>query len=213
MAISHDPTDLSGDLPGRPTRPAPPPPVMAPPPGAQPAPVGPPVPPAAAPTLTWEEQETLAGLRRLARAQAQLVAAEGEAPEPTRPFDPVAVAELERVHGQLAEARVRASGRFAKGSTRNRVRELELAERQVLDHLKMATYEDYRARAAGARSATAADPDVVAFARRELEAAERGWQELRELEVPSTTPDIDLTSGSRVVRPEPESEAVRSSSA
>jgi hypothetical protein len=203
MAMTHDPTDLSGQTTR--TRPAPPPPVMAPPPGAKPpSVVPPPAPPE--PTLSWAEQETLDGLRRLARARAQLAAAEGEPAEPrARQFDPTAVAELERIHGELVEARVRASGRFAKGGARARVRELELAERQVLDHLKMASYDDYRARATGSRAeAPSVDPDVVAFARRELDAAERGWQELRELEVAplepaaASAPDIDLTTGSTV---------------
>lgn len=192
MAMTHDPTDASTQEARRAPVPAEDAPVAT----------------TAEPTLTWAERETLDGLRRLARARAQLAAAEGRPDEGRpRPFDPVAEGELERVHRDLLEARIRATGRFVKGGARARVRELELTERQLLDHLKMATYDDYRARAAALRApAPTVDPDVVAFARRELESAERGWQELRELNVPAphpapvqappvdAEPDIDLTA-------------------
>jgi hypothetical protein len=199
MAMTDDPSALTGQA----ARPAAPPPATNPPDASPPE-------TEAEPTLSWAEREMLDGLRRLARARAQLAAAEGRTAEARpRPFDPEAVAELERIHGELVAARAKASGRFGKGGARQQVRDLELAERQVLDHLKMATYEDYQARAAALPASAVVDPDVVAFAQRELEAAERGWQEVRALDLPPAEaptepaspepraePEIDLTSRS-----------------
>ncbi len=196
MAMTDDPSALTGREARPPTNPA-----------ATPAEGEAPASETSEPTLSWTEREMLDSLRRLARARAQLAAAEGHTGDARpRPFDPAAVAELERIHRELVEARAKATGRFAKGGARQRVRDLELAERQVLDHLKMATYEDYQARAAALPSAPAeVDPDVVAFAQRELASAERGWREARALEwptpdptdpAPAAEPEIDLTTGS-----------------
>ena len=71
------------------------------------------------------------------------------------------------------------------------VRDLELAERLVLDRLRVATYDDYRARAAAPRSPTASLDDVVAFARRELESAQHEWREVQALEVPPAGSTVD----------------------
>jgi hypothetical protein len=187
MAMTHDPTGLSESADA----------------GAldQADPAGPEVSIEAAParaeggaTVSWAEREIVDSLHRLARAQAQLAAAEEQAAvaaDQAR-FDEVDAERLEQVHAELLVARERASGRFAKGSVRQRVGELEMAERLVLERLGAPSYEEFRAKAARASSRPAADPDVVAFARRELEAAKSAWLEAQSIEIPPP-PDIDLT--------------------
>jgi len=159
--------------------------------------------PADSTSVSWAEREIVDSLHRLARAQAQLAAAEAqaEAAADQARFDQVDAERLEQVHAELLAAEARAASRFAKGSARQRVRELEMAERLVLERLGAPSYEEFRARAAQASSVPAADPDVVAFARRELDAARSAWLEVQSIEIPpsaspstpASTFEIDLT--------------------
>jgi hypothetical protein len=155
--------------------------------------------------LTWAEQEIIGALRRLARAQAQVddIRARRRSHQP-RTFDPADVERLEQLQAQLTVARIEASGRFVKGATRQALRDLERAERRVLDRLQMATYDDYRARVQSlASSEVPVEPAMAAFADRELEAAWAEWRAVRSLpaiQVPvddadeAPEPVIDLTT-------------------
>ena len=155
---------------------------------------------AAAPALSWAENEVLDALRRLARAQAQLVAAEAQvAAVDSAGFDPADVERLEQVHAELATAKGKATKKFAKGAARERARELESTERLVLDRLGVASYDEYRARADRSQGSQVVDSEVIDFARRELASAQRAWREVQALEVvapeapDAPEPEIDLT--------------------
>jgi hypothetical protein len=209
MAMTHDPTDVTDRAPTRPLTGVGPngrvasdqPTIIPDPPDVQ-------APPAGATTLSWAEREVLGALRRLARAQANLAAAEaqGEAADAAT-FDPVDVERLEEVHVELAAARAKASGRFTKGAARQRVRDLETTERLVLGRLGVDGYDDYRAQAAARVHHQVVETEVIDFARRELASAQQAWREVQALEVderdasvfdarPDVTaaPDIDLTA-------------------
>jgi hypothetical protein len=200
MAMTHDPTNVSVTDPVEP---------VGPPESGDPEPSEAPSPSvaesAAAPALSWAENEVLGALRRLARAQAQLVAAEAQvAAVGSASFDPADVERLEQVHAELASARAKATGRFAKGAARQRVRELETTERLVLDRLGVASYDEYRARADRSQGSQVVDSEVIDFARRELASAQRAYHEVQALEVVAPEvpeaaspappePEIDLT--------------------
>jgi len=203
MAMTHDPTQVS-DV-ADPADPV----AVAPPAGGTDQPRAEPTPPGAAsgeaattdgPALTWAENEVLVALRRLARARAQLAAAEAQvAAVSSSGFEAADVERLEQVHAELAVARKKASGRRAKGGARQRARELESTERLLLDRLGVASYEEYRTRADRSQDSQVIDSEVIDFARRELDSAQRAWREARALEVVQPTapagaePDIDLT--------------------
>ena len=141
---------------------------------AEPAPV----------TLTWAEQEVVDALRRLARAQSHIADLEARAGEATTPtFEAADVERLEHLQGQLTHARAKASGRFGKAAARARLDELEMAERLVLDRMGVASYDDYRS-VLEAPHVEAVDPQVLAFAQRELVSARRAWLEVQALDIP-----------------------------
>jgi len=205
MAMTHDPTEVTGPAPTRTAdgygpagRVASDQPIIVPdPPEVQ-----------AAPALSWAEREVLGALQRLARAQANLASAQaqGEAADAAT-FDPVDVQRLEELHAELAAARAKASGRFAKGAARQRVRDLETTERLVLGRLGVDSYDDYRSQAAARVDHQVVETEVIDFARRELASAQQAWREVQALEVDdgdasvfdgrpvvAAAPDIDLTA-------------------
>lgn len=135
-------------------------------------------------TLSWAEQEVVDALKRLARAQSHLADLEARAGEATTPtFEAADVERLEKLQGQLAQARAKASGRFGRGAARDRLAELEMAERLVLDRMGVDSYADCRS-AIEAPHVEAVDPQVLAFAQRELASARTAWLEVQALEIP-----------------------------
>jgi len=145
---------------------------------------------AAAPALSWAEQETLDALKRLARAQSNLEALESQAGPAAPRLDPDAVTRLERVHAELLEAREKASGRFARGAARERADQLETTERLVLSELGQPDYDSVRSALASSRAAEpTVDPQVLAFARQELVSARQAWIEVQAMAVPDPDPD------------------------
>ncbi|HVN51788.1 MAG TPA: hypothetical protein VMT43_10170 [Acidimicrobiales bacterium] len=199
MAMTHDPTDVSDGAATAVADPAP-----TPVPGSDQPTVVPDAP--EAPALSWAEREVLGALRRLARARANLAAAEAKLVDgDAATFDPADVERLEEVHAELGAARAKAAGRFAKGAARQRVRDLESTERLVLGRLGVASYDDYLALAATREGNHVVESEVIDFARRELASAQQAWREVQALEVvdpdepvggtgSDPTPDIDLTS-------------------
>jgi len=139
-----------------------------------------------APALSWAEQETLDALKRLAGAQSQLQALEDRASATPPAIDPTAGSRLEQIHAEVVAARAKASGRFARGAARDRLEQLEMNERLVLDQVGVADYEAYRrlAAAAAAPGPDPVDPQVLAFARQELASAQQAWLEVAAMEVP-----------------------------
>ena len=139
-----------------------------------------------APALSWAEQETLDALKRLARAQSQLEALEEQAAVVTPTIDPADGLRLEQIHDEVVAARAKASGRFGRGAARERLEQLEMNERLVLDQLGLPDYEAYRraVATAAAPGPDPVDPQVLAFARQELVSARQAWLEVQAMEVP-----------------------------
>ena len=134
--------------------------------------------------LTWAEQEVVDALKRLARAQSHLADLDARAGEATTPtFEAADVERLEHLQGQLTQARAKAAGRFGRAAARARLDELEMAERLVLDRMGVASYADYRS-VIEAPHVDAVDPQVLAFAQRELASARTAWLEVQALEIP-----------------------------
>jgi hypothetical protein len=139
-------------------------------------------------TLTWAEQEVVDALRRLARAQSDLADLDARAAEASAPtFEAADVERLEQLQSQLAQARAKAGGRFGKAAARERLGQLEQAEQLVLDRMGVADYREFRA-TIEAPPVEAVDPQVLAFARRELASAREAWLEVQALEVPPADP-------------------------
>lgn len=140
--------------------------------------------------MTWQEQETLRALRRLANARSQLAQLEEQAAEavaaPTA--DPADVARIEALRAEVAELGPRSRSRFGGGAARQRIAELEAEERLILQRAEVADLAELRARAT-APSAPAVDDAVLDFARRELAAAEAAWAEVQALELPEPEPE------------------------
>jgi len=136
-------------------------------------------------TLSWAEQEVVDALRRLARAQSDLVDLESRAADATTPtFEAADVERLEQLQGQLTQARAKANGRFGRAAARERLDELEMAERLILDRMGVDSYREYRA-AIEAPHVEAVDPQMLAFAQRELASAREAWLEVQALEIPA----------------------------
>jgi hypothetical protein len=131
--------------------------------------------------LSWHERETLGALRRVANARSQLAALEAE--KPPAPLDPETARALEQNRAALDKARAKTGSRFGGGSARSRVTDLEANERQLLDHLGMASFDAYVSRR-DQPPAAIADHAIIDFARRELQAAEAAWLEVQTLELP-----------------------------
>ena len=142
-----------------------------------------------APALSWAEQEVLTALKRLARAQSQLQALEGQGGSARRSFDAADGERLEALEIELAHARAKASGRFAKGAARERVAELEVTERLLMDQLGVATFAEFRTISEAPASVDSVDPAVLAFARQELASAQQAWLEVQALEAPEASPE------------------------
>jgi len=139
-----------------------------------------------APALSWAERETLDALKRLASAQSQLQALEERAAAVSPRIDPADGQRLEHVHGEVVAARAKASGRFGRAAARERLEQLEMNERLVLDQLGLPDYDAYRRALTGGSTPgpDPVDPQVLAFARQELASAQRAWLEIQAMEVP-----------------------------
>jgi hypothetical protein len=168
------------------------------PPEASPATTDAPAEPAPV-TLSWAEQEVVDALKRLARAQSAVADLEARAAEATTPtFEAADVERLEQLQGQLAQARAKAGHRFGKAAARERLDELVMAERLVLDRMGVDSFAEYRA-VIEAPHVDAVDPQVLAFAERELTSARAAWLEVQALEIPPPEPAPEP-----VAEPEPE---------
>jgi len=139
--------------------------------------------------LSWAEQETLDALKRLARAQSHLQALEEQPPTPVA-FDPADKVRLEELHAELVRVRAKAGGRFGRAGARERLDHLETSERLLLDRLGVADYDAFLAASVAPRtSAATVDPEVLAFARQELDSARQAWLEVQAMAVPDAEPD------------------------
>jgi hypothetical protein len=155
------------------------------------------------PRLSWRDRELVTALRRLANSRAQVQSLEAalerqrQDPEP----DPADLQHAQSLQAELVKLRAKASSRFGGGAARERIPEVELQQRLILDRLGFDSYDELEA--AGRRPAPAAEPvdtAFVEFARRELADAEAAYAQL--LSMPDDGDDalpptrtIDLTRG------------------
>jgi hypothetical protein len=157
------------------------------------------------PRLSWRDRELLSALRRLAnsRAQVQSLEAALEQQREIAPTDPADVERVEAFEAELTKLRAKAASRFGGGAARERVPEVEMQQRLVLERLGFASYADFTA--AGGRAKPAVepvDPAFLEFSRHELASAEEAYEQVRAM--PDDEPDapptptrstIDLTAG------------------
>jgi hypothetical protein len=133
------------------------------------------------PRLSWRDRELLAALRRLANAQVQLqtleaaAAVQGELAA-TDPGDPQRVEALE---AELVKLRAKAGSRFGGGSARERLPDVEMEQRLILERLGYDSYAAFEAGGGRPRAPVAAlDAGLVEFARHELAAAEEAYAQI-----------------------------------
>lgn len=153
------------------------------------------------PRLSWRDRELLTALRRLANSQAQVQSLEAAMVLQAGAVstDPADVGRANALEAELTKLRAKASSRFGGGAARERIPEVELDQRLVLERLGFLTYADFQA--AGGRVAPAADsvdPAFVEFARRELAAAEEAYEQL--LAMPD---DVDDSPAAPLAKPRP----------
>lgn len=151
-----------------------------------------------APRLTWRERELITALRRLANSRAQVGAleeAQRDGPAPPR-AEPGDVELVDRLHHELERLRAKASSRFGGGSARDKLPDVEMQQRLVLERLGFGSYEEFVA--AGRRPAPRpdpVDPAILDFARKELAAAEEAYAALLAMPDDESAAAIDLTRG------------------
>ncbi|MCC5952966.1 MAG: hypothetical protein JJU45_12825 [Acidimicrobiia bacterium] len=135
--------------------------------------------------LSWHEREVIAALRRLANARSQVDALEAQlASEANDPVpDPADLDRLRTISEEVSALEPKARSRFGGGGARQRIAEFEAEQRLVLERLGFDSAEEaFAAAADGDRQGV--DPDLLDFARRELEAATREWEAVQAVEVP-----------------------------
>jgi hypothetical protein len=142
-----------------------------------------PTPPAgdSEPRLSWRDRELLSALRRLANSRAQVQALEAamEQQQGVAPPDPADAERVGALEAELTKLRAKAGGRFGGGAARERIPEVEMQQRLVLERLGFASYADFTA--AGGHAAPAVepvDPRFLEFARHEVAAAEEAYEQL-----------------------------------
>jgi hypothetical protein len=150
------------------------------------------------PRLTWRERELLAALRRLANARAQLQTLEDEqSRHPVAPtLDRADVDQVESLETESAKLRERLNHRFGRSAARDRLAEVEMQQRLVLERLGFDSYTEFAARETRPQKAPdAVDPALVEFARHEVEAAADAYAQV--LALPVELDDGDTTIDSR----------------
>lgn len=141
-------------------------------------------------TMTWHDREVVTALRRLASARSRLDQLQSAQPDGAGPTVSAAdLAILTELHEDIERLAAKAKSRFGGGNARERRAELQAKERMVLQRLGVADYAEAREAARPARPQEV-DPEVLAFAERELAAAEEAWREVQALEVPEE-PEVE----------------------
>jgi hypothetical protein len=144
--------------------------------------------PTAAPPLSWAEQETIDTLKRLARAQSQVQALKEQLAAAGPPVEAADGARLAEVHAEVLAARSKAAGRFGRAAAQQRLDQLEMSERLLLERIGLADYDAFVARSTPTFSSPAAvDLQVLAFARHELASARLAWLDVQTM--PEPRPD------------------------
>jgi hypothetical protein len=144
---------------------------------------------------TWQEREIALALQRLASARVRVASLEEEMATPAATVataDPADLERLETLQGEIAKLRPKASSRFGGGNARQRIDELEVQQRLVLERLGVDSYEDYLAIADQPVAPPAVDPDVMAFAIAEFESAQKAFLEVSTMVIADADPDDEV---------------------
>lgn len=149
--------------------------------------------------LSWKERELVSALRRVANARSQVeqLEAAGAGRPPVEPAD---AARLEQIEEELARLRRKAQGRFGANAARERLGEVEVEQRLLLERLGFESYDEFRASTdSRGGAAEAVDPVLLDFSKRELADAEEALQQVLAMpdadetaETPETPALIDL---------------------
>jgi hypothetical protein len=142
-------------------------------------------------SLSWQENELVNALKRVANARSQLVTLEAEAAVAAKaPHVSAAdAAALTANHAQLVQAQAKARGRLGGGAARKRLPELEATEARLLRSARMATYDDFEAWRLAPNPEPTVDLALLDFARREVTAASNALAQIQSLELPDVEPD------------------------
>ena len=143
--------------------------------------------------MSWQERETLLALQRLANARANLALLE-ETASPRDPFadiDPADCRRADEIHAEIAKLLPKTTARFGAGAAKEKVDELEFQLRLVLERMKFATYEAYRAAVENPVVGGEVDSTVLELARREFQSAEESFLEIAAMVIPPSDPEPD----------------------
>ncbi len=144
---------------------------------------------------TWQEREIALALQRLASARVRVASLEEELATPAAAVakaGPADIGRLEELHGEITKLKPKASSRFGGGSARQRVNELEVQERLILERLGVDSYEAYVVIAEQPAAPPAVDPDVMAFARKEFESAQQAFLDVSTLVLADVDPEDEV---------------------
>jgi len=150
-------------------------------------------------SMTWYERELVTALKRLADAQNRLAALDLTAvPVATPPrVDEADVERLRSLEVEIAALTGKSKGRFGGSGARDKIAELQLQERLILDRIGCADLDE--AVAASSAAATpaveAVDATMLEFARRELADAQKNWLEVQALDIPDVVEEPEVDDG------------------
>jgi len=141
--------------------------------------------------MTWYERELVTALKRLADAQARLAALTEQAE--TSAAVSVDLADVERlraIEADVAELEGKAKSRFGGSGARDKMAELQMQERLILERIGCADLAEACA-AATSTPVEAVDATMLEFATRELADAKKNWLELQAMEIPDVVDEPD----------------------
>jgi len=145
--------------------------------------------PGSTPTLSWQERELVAALKRLANARSQYGVLKAESELEVRSIDEADLDALREAHIETERVRGKTKGRFGAGAARARLVHLEADEQRILDRMGFVSFDEVELWRTDTRPTTTVDPAILEFARRELEDAENALSQLQALQLPEPVHD------------------------
>jgi hypothetical protein len=144
--------------------------------------------------MSWQERETMLSLARLANARANLATLEEQAAGPVDRLataDPVDRARVEAIETEIDKLRAKARGRFGAGA-REKIGELELQQRLILDRIGFPSFDAYRAAVdTPVDAVVGVDATQLEMARREFADAERAFIEITSMVMPPVEVNLE----------------------
>lgn len=149
------------------------------------------------PRLPWIERERMAALQRFATSRARLAELEDMTSGSALLLANATaddLATIDEMYKEIDSLRHKAAGRFG-GKAAERIEELELQARLVLERIGFGSYEALQAERAKPPTITAVDPTMLAFAKREYADAEKAFFEVAALDIPEAVADDEDDDG------------------